>query len=394
MTAAAIAPTRYPAFDVLRALCMFYIAFFHAALGYAEGFSWFVRAQERSAVLGFVVFLSMGWTLRVFFVLSGFFGYMVFQRSGWKRYAEHRLVRIGIPFVAVAIGTAHLLALASGRPVRYLPLHTWFLQYLLLISFLVPAIFALLARARGGRLMALVDRWFVALVTTRWAPVLLAAATTPLLWIHDRTGTLQPDGLNLQLEPTVFVYYFAFFTFGWLLFRHAAALSALASTSIAYLAIGLAARLVFFLLQMERGVDGSGATLAIDLGMVVTTSLYTWFVVLGAIGFFHGWVRVRGPIWRYLSDSSYWSYLFHVFPVVGLQTLLLGINLPPLLKFLIVCIGTAFTCLVTYRYFVRYTFIGWVLNGVRQRAGQRERGEHRAPLGTASSALAHGATDD
>ena len=75
---------------------------------------------------------------------------------------------------------------------------------------------------------------------------------------------------------------------------------------------------------------------------------------------------------RWLADSSYWIYIIHL-PVVTFLTFYLahvdrrgwlkdltGFSWSAELKFLAVCI-------VTYRYLVRYTALGTLLNGRRTR---------------------------
>ena len=68
---------------------------------------------------------------------------------------------------------------------------------------------------------------------------------------------------------------------------------------------------------------------------------------------------------RYVSDSSYWQYLVHVPLVIAGQALLRELNLPAMVKLtLLIAVATAIL-LVSYRFLVRYTWIGRLLNGPR-----------------------------
>ena len=60
-----------------------------------------------------------------------------------------------------------------------------------------------------------------------------------------------------------------------------------------------------------------------------------------------------------MADSSYWIYIMHL----------------PVVKFLAACFVTGALGIVTYRYLVRYTPLGTLLNGkrVREDAGQEPR---------------------
>jgi peptidoglycan/LPS O-acetylase OafA/YrhL len=82
---------------------------------------------------------------------------------------------------------------------------------------------------------------------------------------------------------------------------------------------------------------------------------------------------------RWLADSSYWIYIMHL-PVVAFFTFWLahadrsgfllthtGLNWTAESKFLVSCSLTITLGLLSYRYFVRYTPIGTLLNGKREK---------------------------
>mgnify|MGYP002818619526 CR=1 FL=1 len=69
------------------------------------------------------------------------------------------------------------------------------------------------------------------------------------------------------------------------------------------------------------------------------------------------------PIVRFISDSSYWVYLIHLPLVAFITFFMFKITIFAELKFLIAIILTSAICLVTYKYFVRSTIIGILLNG-------------------------------
>ena len=73
----------------------------------------------------------------------------------------------------------------------------------------------------------------------------------------------------------------------------------------------------------------------------------------------------RSPVLRLLSDASYWIYLVHLPVVCFLQTMLVEARLGLAVKLLLTTGGTFPFCLATYVVFVRYTPIGWMLNGKR-----------------------------
>ena len=73
----------------------------------------------------------------------------------------------------------------------------------------------------------------------------------------------------------------------------------------------------------------------------------------------------RSPVLCLLSDASYWIYLVHLPVVYFLQTLLVETPLVLGMKLFLTSAGTFLFCFATYVVFVRYTPIGWMLNGKR-----------------------------
>ncbi|HPV56516.1 MAG TPA: hypothetical protein PKW61_05260, partial [Tenuifilaceae bacterium] len=71
------------------------------------------------------------------------------------------------------------------------------------------------------------------------------------------------------------------------------------------------------------------------------------------------------PFWLYVADSAYWVYLIHMPFVLITQLLLLNSAVPGILRFPIVVSVAIFISFGSYHLFVRYTWIGTMLNGKR-----------------------------
>ena len=73
---------------------------------------------------------------------------------------------------------------------------------------------------------------------------------------------------------------------------------------------------------------------------------------------------------RYLSDSSYWLYIGHI-AALGFTAVLANLlDVPSFLKLIISLILATVILLLTYHAYVRYTWIGTMLNGKRTREGE------------------------
>ena len=95
----------------------------------------------------------------------------------------------------------------------------------------------------------------------------------------------------------------------------------------------------------------------------VCSVFYAWLVIIAMIGLFRRFLNGGHPKWRYLSDSSYWLYLAHLPLIIALQIFLSDLDFPAIPKFLFICFAVTSFLLLIYRYFVRYTWIGAILNG-------------------------------
>src|SRR5262249_11327794 len=96
-------------------------------------------------------------------------------------------------------------------------LHLWFLYYLLIFVVIVALLAPLFGRLTGTHPLLRIDDAYRWVIDSRWRVVIPALLTFPLMlpmfWIVDT-----PTKWNPQWH--VVGYYFAFFGFGWMLFRH------------------------------------------------------------------------------------------------------------------------------------------------------------------------------
>ena len=90
-------------------------------------------------------------------------------------------------------------------------------------------------------------------------------------------------------------------------------------------------------------------------------------MILGFLGIFRQFFARKNAGIRYVSDASYWMYLAHLPLIMFLQTLVSASPLPSLVKFTLICLVSFAFLLLTYRYLVRYTIIGTMLNGRKVR---------------------------
>ena len=199
---------------------------------------------------------------------------------------------------------------------------------------------------------------FGAIVQSPWAPLALAVPSfaaqllMPNPWIEDPPGFI-------PVFRIVAVYAIPF-AFGWLLFLQSDLLETIARRAWLYAALAVVASIAYRLSNF------------VPLNYIVAFyliralhALAMWLLILGVAGLFLRYLGGHSPYRRYLCDSSYFLYIAHMPVILAFQLLLQDVPLPPLVKIAIVLVGAIAVLLPVYRYAVRPTFIGAVLNGRR-----------------------------
>ncbi|MEO8270699.1 MAG: acyltransferase family protein [Aureliella sp.] len=162
--------------------------------------------------------------------------------------------------------------------------------------------------------------------------------------------------------PKVLFYYAIFFGFGALYFD-AKDTQGLVGQHW-WVALPLS---IFVLLPTAIQLQQSSSPIG-HLVAVLCSATYAWLVSFGLMGLFRRHVSAHSRPLRYLSDSSYWLYIVHLPLIIYLQYLVKDWPLTAWLKIPLICLMTSGILLLSYDWFVRYTPIGTLLNGPRNRS--------------------------
>ena len=354
--------TRYHDLDALRAFAMMLGIVLHSGMFLIEFEAWPVQDKYISASAidenpyNFLIPAIHGFRMQAFFLISGFFTAMMWQSRGLQYLLRNRVMRIGLPLsiclLTVIPVTAWLFEGDAFEPLSWPWVwiesfaHLWFLWYLLLLA----AAFA--AAARLGLTFRHALWWFL----------IPLAVALELSMQQQEFGADSDEGVVPALR--LLVYYGIFFTFG--AFMHQRKITmrrwwafALPPTLLLIYPLGLA----FVYLEDFPSSDWA-------LGPAVSAALqvaYAWLMCFGLIGLFRCFAA-KERLWvRYMSDASYWMYLWHLPLVLAGQRLLVDTSLNAHLKLALILAAVIAILLVSYRFGVRYTVIGTMLNGTRLR---------------------------
>ena len=170
---------------------------------------------------------------------------------------------------------------------------------------------------------------------------------------------------SLVPDVNTFVFYFSFYTVGWILFKSKKHLESFMKYDWQSSILG-----IFLVITQGLLIQYSDMDLSLKSNsevLVVFNSLIVWLFIFGITGLFIRYSSKYSKRMRYISDSSYWIYLVHLPLTAIIPAFIWKLPLPALAKFLIVFFSTTLICFTTYHYFVRNTFIGKFLNGKKSK---------------------------
>lgn len=350
---------RFHDLDALRAIMMLLGIFQHATIfliGIPELDFWPARDpwadldHGQTNPYGWLLLTLRGFRMPLFFILSGFFTAMLWQRRGLRELGIHRAERIGLPLLVgmfTIIPLTHwTFTLGAGQPFFW-PVHFyhfWFLWFLLLL------IGGFIIAARLGLQFRHPIYAFMPLLTL-----------LPLFLMRQTVGADVPT--QALPPPELLGYYLLFFVFGAFLYQRAIAVRRWWTWAL------LPAPVALFAAAFLVHAPGQPDTTARWLAAALAQGGYVWLMAFGGMGLFR-WLAARERPWvRYISDSAYWLYVAHLPLVIAAQWALVEYApfLNPHLKFLLICLGVPALLLLIYDRVIRYTIVGTMLNGPRHR---------------------------
>ena len=376
---------RLHALDNLRAVAMLLGIVLHAALSFMTlPIPWIARDAGGSLGFDLMVGVIHGFRMQLFFFLAGYFGHLLWQRLGMKDFLKQRWRRIGIPFLLGMVTLVPLIIVVWGwsemraepRPAHRqyggltlfsIPTgHLWFLEMLLLL-YGGAALVAWGGKVKCSAWLPRLDAAFDWFIAQPWKPLLLVPPTVLCLWDGPMLGEIDAAGLRLLPAARAVVYYGLFFLIGWWLHRRRHQLDALRGWLKTYSALAVLAFLALGACHLAQVKPADPHFLRVKLLALAAAALYAWLMTFAVTGWFLRFAGQHQPWIRYLADASYWCYLLHLPLVLWLQVLVAQWQMNGWLKFSGIMLVTMLLLLASYHACVRYTWIGRMLNGPRER---------------------------
>lgn len=365
--------------DNLRAIIMILGVFFHAALAYSPALHsiWFSADQVNSPLMDHFVSFFHLFRMPLFFAIAGFFTALLVTRRGTGGMLKNRSGRILLPFaifwplvtagIVVSIGWA-LANVQNPSPLlqmitqmQQLPdapkppittAHLWFLYYLMFFYVLVWVFRALVPEYLGQKILSLHPALAILLLPLLLLPGLMMA----------RLPFPAPESFLPQLWALLF--FGGFFAGGYLLYRSFRLVDFFNKTWPLLIAGSL---LLFGLFQAmvpeQTGFDYVAPAWPQRILLMLCTAFISVWMSVAGLAFAKKCLDLRNGFMRLLSDASYWIYIVHLPVVLAVQYWLLDQTGGVVYKYSISVAATLAISFISYLVLVRWTPIGWMLNG-------------------------------
>lgn len=375
--------------DNLRAFALLLGVFYHAALAYSPLMHhvWPTADVTNSEIVDVFSIFSHLFRMPLFFLIAGFFACMLYRKRGLKRFITNRLSRITLPFIIflplILISIVIIFEWAfenvefksnilnflytmlenpKANSLPYSTTHLWFLYHL--TFFYIFTVIALkYIKLNISHYILAAPKKFIFLF-----PLILVPAL--IVW----PVMIPPPGRFVP-ELWSFGYFGVFYLLGWMLYQNRTYIKRIEPYWKLMLIISVITYALYYLMlpkviPLEEELYLKNLRPRLTLMQCVYAileayiSFYMTFVLLIAGGKYFGG---RSSVMRLISDSSYWIYIIHIPVVFFIQFVMLDISFSWYVELMLSSVVIAIIGMATYLLFVRWTPIGWLLNGRKSR---------------------------
>ncbi|GAA1425948.1 hypothetical protein GCM10009601_33810 [Streptomyces thermospinosisporus] len=384
--------------DVLRALVVLGLVFFHAALVFSPDDDFYVKNPQTTGAVTVLAGFGVVWAMPMLFLVAGLGARHSIRRRGPGGFARERLLRLGVPLVFATVVLCPLPQWLRRRAAdpgydepypsfwgRFLTVrpdladfpfvldgeyfetgHLWFVVLLLAFCLLLAPVAAALAAA-SGRLVPVLGR----------RPALLLAPALPLAAVNALLGMEEGfAGWNRWA-------YLLFFAYGFALADEPRVREATSRAAVAVGVLGL----VLFAGTAPGFVAGDDPFTSWDPPALATRALFGaagWCWVLAILGLLDRRRQRSAPdgpapdtpatdrgttgrpaLLGYLAVAALPLYVLHQPAVVAYAYGVVGWQAPMAVKYLVIVAASLATILLVYELLVRRSAVTRLLFGMR-----------------------------
>ena len=369
--------------DNLRALAMISGIFFHAMLAYSPALNkfWLTADRQQSLVIDVVGWFSHLFRMPLFFVIAGFFAAYLVSKRGMGGMLINRAKRVLLPFIIFlplclwaiiaslmsAIATvehksplmqmiAQSMAAPGAAPPPFSTMHLWFLYNLMFFCILTWVLGYINWSRLHNVFSAIKPVLFILLLPLLLVPGLLLV-TSPFP---------APDQLLPQLWS--FGFFGIFFALGYWMFRAPDFIDRFQPYGLLLFVASLILYAGYYaFIPKEFTFPPTPLELPQNIMLKLCEAYISVWMTLVCLVAGKRYLNSHNRTMRFFSESSYWIYIIHLPILFAVQYPLMDKEWGLLAKYSASVGITLLVGVVSYALLVRWTPIGWMLNG-RKRA--------------------------
>ncbi|MFO1389366.1 acyltransferase family protein [Cellvibrio sp.] len=369
--------------DNLRALAMMAGVVFHASLAHSIMLQniWPSANAERSSIVDMLAWFPHVFRMPLFFLIAGFFAALIVNKRGIGGLLKNRALRILLPLViflplcmwavissllhaagsvehksAVLSMVAYAMANPGSPPPPPTTMHLWFL-YNLVFFYILTWVFYLFDGLRVRNFFSQLSPWIFILA--------LSLLVFPAL-ISQSAPFPAPDSFLPQLWS--FRFFGLFFMVGYWVYSEPDFIDKFQPHWMLMLVLSIALYALFYwLIPKEVSVVPAPVEMWKKIIITACESFIAIAMTLVCLVLGKTYLNTHNPFMRISSDSSYWIYIIHVPLLFAIQYQLMDKSWNLFAKLGIALGLTLIIGLASYFLLVRWTPIGWMLNGKRKK---------------------------
>ncbi len=335
--------------DYLKVMLIVLVIIHHAANAYQPESTWAYTPSNPEEMMPWIWhFLSVNaaFLMGLFFLISGYFVPMSYDRQGLMTFVRKKFIRLGIPFVAM---TALLSFLTGQLEVG----HLWFLESLLFFCLLYALGRFLLKftsrRSGTGNIQSPISP---TLTTLLIVALIMGAGCYFIRKTSPQDHWIWLFGI-LHIEPAHYLQYIMMFALGIMANRFQWLTKMKNTTGGIALLIGMAIVVGNFLR------DGGPWNSFVAQWFGFYESLLCIFISFGLLWLFREYANRENKFWKWCAQQSYGAYIFHPFILLIIEQATDSVALPGITKFLLISITTT---ILTFA----FTYLFRLIPGVKK----------------------------
>jgi fucose 4-O-acetylase-like acetyltransferase len=290
--------------DNLKVMLTVLVIFHHAGQAYGDGGAWPYTPSNAAEVMPWIwhfFSVNAAFFMGLFFLISGYFVPVSYDKQGARTFVRKKLVRLGIPLLVIG----GIISVMTGKLEIA---HMWYVESLLVFC-LVYALIRCLCRP-----VAQDSRWRLSLVGLSLTALVMGVGSHLIRQVSPQDHWIWPFGIiPLPMEPAHYLQYVMMFV------------------------IGILARRFDWLTRMGRSVGMVSLLLGVLLAMGIYLREGGWwndfvgqwfgiyesflciFLSFGLLWLFREYGNESGRFLKWCSAQAYGAYVFHLLIMVILQ---------------------------------------------------------------------------